>query len=485
MKATLFASMLVAQVLAQAVPASAQSPAQPSLDYDMFKASVQPILLNKRPGNARCVSCHTAGGAAYLQRLAPGQTTWDEEQSQKNFDRVKRLVVPGAPEKSRLLMHPLAVEAGGDEFHGGGKHFMSRDSAEWRVLAAWVRGEKEVRLKADTTDTSRTGKNASVVSGFSRTTPGVRIVQTNSAGDAVSLIDPATNKVVGEIPNIEVNHGAAAAPDGSRLYVTNEADSTLDMVDSKTLSVVKRVPLSGHPNNLSISKDGRRVYIAIAQAPGAVDVVDAVSATLAKSIPIEGAGHNTYVTPDGKFVVAGSVAGKSLTVIDQAAETVAWSMKFEGGVRPITFEKKADGSTGRMFVQVSDFHGFAVVDFATHKEIGRVTLPDPLGQPKNTQGIQGSPSHGIGITPDGKVLWATSKWYHYVAAYSMPDLKFLGTVQVGHEPDWLTFTPDSKTVYVACAGSNYVSAVDVKTLKETTRIAVGQVPKRNITAVLQ
>jgi YVTN family beta-propeller protein len=114
-----------------------------------------------------------------------------------------------------------------------------------------------------------------------------------------------------------------------------------------------------------------------------------------------------------------------------------------------------------------------------------VTLPDPPGQVKNTQGIQGSPSHGIGITPDGRVLWATSKWYHYVAAYSMPDLKPLGIVQVGHEPDWLTFTPDSRMVYVACAGSNYVSAVDVKAMKEVTRIAVGQVPKRNMTAVLQ
>ena len=127
MKATFFASILIAQALTLAQPASAQSSAQASLDYEVFKTRVQPIFLNKRPGNARCVSCHTSGGAAYLQRLAPGQATWDEEQSQKNFDRVKRLVVPGAPDKSRLLLHPLAVEAGGDEFHGGGKHFMTRD----------------------------------------------------------------------------------------------------------------------------------------------------------------------------------------------------------------------------------------------------------------------------------------------------------------------------------------------------------------------
>src|ERR1700722_14127742 len=89
----------------------------------------------------------------------------------------------------------------------------------------------------------------------------VRIIQTNSAGDYVSIIDPATNKVVGEIHGIEVNHGAAAAPDGSRYYISNEGQSTLDIADAKTLKVTKSIPLTGHPNNISISKDGRRVYV--------------------------------------------------------------------------------------------------------------------------------------------------------------------------------------------------------------------------------
>src|SRR5712671_2137730 len=105
----------------------------------------------------------------------------------------------------------------------------------------------------------------------------VRIIQTNSAGDNVHIIDPATNKVVGVIEGIEVGHGAAAAPDGSRYYFSDEAETTLDVVDRKTLKVTKRIPLSGHPNNISISKDGRRVYVGIAVAPGAVDVIDTTS----------------------------------------------------------------------------------------------------------------------------------------------------------------------------------------------------------------
>src|SRR5215203_1316465 len=91
----------------------------------------------------------------------------------------------------------------------------------------------------------------------------VRIIQTNSAGDNVHLIDPATNKVVGVIEGIEVNHGAGGSPDGSRIYISNEADNTLDFVDAKTLKVIKRVPLSGHPNNIAVGHDGRRVYVGI------------------------------------------------------------------------------------------------------------------------------------------------------------------------------------------------------------------------------
>src|SRR5579863_1044411 len=119
----------------------------------------------------------------------------------------------------------------------------------------------------------------------------VRIIQTNSAGDDVSIIDPATNKVVGTIHGIEVNHGAASAPDGSRYYISNEAESTLDVVDQKTLKVTRKIPLTGHPNNIAIGKDGKRVYVSIAVAPGAIDVIDTTSLEKVKTIPVKGAVH--------------------------------------------------------------------------------------------------------------------------------------------------------------------------------------------------
>jgi hypothetical protein len=123
---------------AQAPPASGVAS---SLDFQFFKTRVQPIFLAKRPGHARCYVCHSTGTAFRLQRLSPSATTWNDEQSRRNFEAAQREVVLGDPQASHLLMHPLATEAGGDPFHGGGKHWDSQKDPEWQAMADWVRGK--------------------------------------------------------------------------------------------------------------------------------------------------------------------------------------------------------------------------------------------------------------------------------------------------------------------------------------------------------
>jgi YVTN family beta-propeller protein len=256
-------------------------------------------------------------------------------------------------------------------------------------------------------------------------------------------------------------------------------------VDAKTLKVTKRIPLSGRPNNVDVSKDGKLVYVGIREEPGAVDVIDTTSLTNIKSIPVKGAIHNVYVTPDGKHVVAGSIPSSTISVIDAATNTLAWTLTLSAGIRPMAFTWNADGSTKEIIVQLSEFHGFAVVDFATRKEVRRITFPDPPGLEKELEGLQGSPAHGLAVSPDGKLLWSTSKWYHSVMAYSLPDYKFLKVVEVGSHPDWLTITPDGKSLYVANAGDDETVVVDNKTMTVVGKIAVGAVPKRNTSGALR
>ncbi|HKV05839.1 MAG TPA: hypothetical protein VJO53_12140 [Candidatus Acidoferrales bacterium] len=111
-----------------------------SLNFEAYKTRVEPIFLKKRPGHGRCVVCHAESSTAFrLEPLSPGKTTWTEEQSQRNFEIVSRLVTPGSPATSRLLIHPLAPDAGGDPFHGGGHQFASRNDPDWQAIADWVR----------------------------------------------------------------------------------------------------------------------------------------------------------------------------------------------------------------------------------------------------------------------------------------------------------------------------------------------------------
>src|SRR5271166_2552638 len=202
------------------------------------------------------------------------------------------------------------------------------------------------------------------------------IYVTNSAGDSIHVIDPASNKVVQEIKGIEAAHGIAPSPDGSRIYVSNEADSTLDVFDRSSGALIKKVELSNHPNNIAVSKEGDRILVGIARGSGAVDVIDAKTLARTKSIPVKGRLHNIYVTPDGKYLITGSIPAKLMTVIDLERELPVWELAFDLGVRPMTIEAAPDGSTRRIFVQLSDINGFAVLDFAARKEVARIMLPN-------------------------------------------------------------------------------------------------------------
>jgi len=132
--------MLVAMLGQQPTPSSTASTPSSSLNYEFFKTKVQPIFLFKRPGHARCISCHGSGTPLRLQPLSPGSTTWNEEQSRRNFELVKRVAMPGFAE-SKLIKHPLAEEAGGDYHHGGGQQFASQQDPHWLTLKAFVMGE--------------------------------------------------------------------------------------------------------------------------------------------------------------------------------------------------------------------------------------------------------------------------------------------------------------------------------------------------------
>jgi len=319
-----------------------------------------------------------------------------------------------------------------------------------------------------------------------------RIYVDNYAGTTIYVVDPATNKVVQVIEGIEEPQSSHFSTDGTRVYISNGADNVLEVVDRKTGKHLKRIPLSGYPNDLAVTNDGKRVLVCIRSLPGVLDIIDTTTLEKVKSIPVKSGLHDIFLTRDGKYAVADREEGKTVTVFDLQNDQVAWEVSFDSMVMPVTVESGLDGSGRRIFLQLRGMNGFAVVDFATHKEVARIKLPD---QPSGFGNCGGVPSHGIAITPDGNTLWVNScpansvfvyslSDLHLVGHVALPELKLTGISPIGAAPNWITFTPDSRRAYITNRALRSVSAVDTEKMKLLAVIPVGESPDRISTLAL-
>jgi hypothetical protein len=86
--------------------------------------------------------CHAeANNMLRLQKLPEGQTTWSEDDTRKNFETVSKIVnAVDDPLNAKILLHPLAPEAGGDAFHSGGRQFANKNDPYWKTISEWAKG---------------------------------------------------------------------------------------------------------------------------------------------------------------------------------------------------------------------------------------------------------------------------------------------------------------------------------------------------------
>jgi YVTN family beta-propeller protein len=325
----------------------------------------------------------------------------------------------------------------------------------------------------------------------------VRILQSNNAGTTHQIIDPAINRVVGVIKGCPHAHNLTVHPDGLYYYCANEQDKTVDVFDTKTLKLVQQIKLSERPNKIAVNKKHRKIYAAIVSRP-LVDVIDIASHTVVKSVPVRSTVHNVFVTPDDSEVIAGlrgevEPGEPAFQIIDPKTDTVAWGMELTGHkqygrthheVRPMAFEAGADGSTTRAFAQATGINAVFVIDWKARKVVDLLFPPKlPLWK-QNADGIQTGDMHGLEVLPNKSSVWASSRLDSRIYGWSLPDLKYIGAVEVGPSANWITSTPDSRYMYVAVSGVDHTLAIDLRTLKIVAKIKTGARPARISTAIL-
>jgi YVTN family beta-propeller protein len=308
--------------------------------------------------------------------------------------------------------------------------------------------------------------------GQGRGKAGQKLYVANSAGNDVTVIDVATNKVIGRIDVGPNPHGLAVPAAQDVLLVTIEGGKKGELVwiDTTTDKVLKRMTIGPAPNELAVTPDGKIAYVPVND--GNYEVIDLTEAKIIKKIHTGGRPHNTKCSRDGKHMyLAPKDNAKKVTVVDVATHAVLGHIPFGDAVRPIALMD----DESLLFAQVDNLVGVEVADVAARKVLHRVPAvlkPDEEKIP--------SRSHGLGIHPNQKELWSCDVMHRQVQIFDISGKKpkQIAVVATGDQPYWLTFTPDGKTCYVSVKGKNGVTAIDTKTREVVAQFAVGLVPKR-------
>jgi YVTN family beta-propeller protein len=299
-----------------------------------------------------------------------------------------------------------------------------------------------------------------------------KLYVTNSGGDDVTVIDAASNKVVGRIEVGPHPHGIAVPADQSIILVTIEGSKPGELVwiDPRTDKVTRRMPIGPAPNQLAVTPDGKVAYVPCSD--GYYEAIDVGGAKIVERIFTGGRPHNTLCSPDGKrMYLAPMGAPKKVTIVDVATHKPIGEVPFSNVVRPIALTK----DEGRLFAEVDGLVGVEQADLHSRKMVYRVPAELTDAQKKKA-----SRSHGLGVRPDQKELWECDVEHHEVHVYDITgdQPKQSATIPMPGSVYWLTFSPDGKTCYVSVFGRDEIAAVDTATKKITAVVAVGKQPKR-------
>ena len=304
----------------------------------------------------------------------------------------------------------------------------------------------------------------------------------NSHGGDVAVIDAVSLTVVNRIDVGLTPDEIVASPSGDILYLTRivrPADGKpgamsgeFVAIDPATQKIAWRTPLKGSPNHIAVSPDGKLIYVTIVSGPWVV-ILDAAKHAVVDSVDVGTGPHDIEVSHDGKTVYVGLIRGTDVTMFDATTRKVIRKIPFGENVRPIAVGH--DEKT--LYVQLSHTHAVVVADPKTGKILRKVAMPVPPGQ-HLPDSMPIDVNHGLRITADGKFLIANGSLVDLVAIFSLPDLKLMGTVPVGHDPNWIALSPDGKRAFVSNRRSDDVSVIDLATRKEIARVKSGNYPQR-------
>lgn len=300
----------------------------------------------------------------------------------------------------------------------------------------------------------------------------------------VTIIDATSFVVAGHIPVGDYTYDVIGSPDGRTAFVDAQTPSGNPLgwqatdsgkvvaLDTASDAVVWTTDLDGSPQHMAISPDGARLYVPLFDR-NYLYVLDAKTGAITGRWYGVLGNHATQLTRDGSTLYVGNMLNDVIWVYDTASGRVKGLMRAGEAVRPM----QLDGDETHIIYQLSRFHGFKVRDIRSD-QVTSVDLPALAAGTAMPDAYPFTVNHGLAVTPDHTRLLAAGSIAGYVAVYSLPDYRLLGTVKVGTDPNWIAVRSDSQVAFVTNRGAGTLSVIDIATLKELKQIPVGKMPQR-------
>jgi YVTN family beta-propeller protein len=186
---------------------------------------------------------------------------------------------------------------------------------------------------------------------------------------AVDVVDPATRKVIAQIPTGAIeSHMIVISPDGTRAYTANVAAGSVSVLDLKKRTLVTVIPVAKTVQRISISADGKRVFTHDQDAPR-IAVIDTATNKVASWIPVPATVYSSSPTADGRKLLASSPSGK-IFVIDLATAKVEESFDIPPALGELLLTP--DGKFA--FVSCPAAGTIEVLDISAHKLLQPIKL---------------------------------------------------------------------------------------------------------------
>jgi len=310
-----------------------------------------------------------------------------------------------------------------------------------------------------------------------QTTPKETLLALSKRDHTLSIVDPASLKVIARVPVGNDPHEVIASSDGKMAYVSNYgfgAFNTLavvDLVEHKALPPVDLGPLRG-PHGLFFA--GGKAWFT-AEAAKAIGSYDPATS---KVDWILGTGQNRthmiFVTDDLKRIVTTNVSSGTVSIIEKTdgrprgpgGPPSPPAGDWDQTVVPVGrgsegFDVSPDGK--EIWVANAGDGTISIINVATKK------VTETLAA--NTRG-----ANRLKFTPDGNRVLVSSLANGNLAIFDAATHKEIKRLVVGHGAAGIVMQPDGTRAFVACSPDNNVAVIDLKSLEIVGRIDVGHEP---------